>query len=153
MCISRKRTWVVNVKTSKTTFNNDQPRSGKEKDLWLETLWKKVNCLKELPINQLCHSKHQLTWKTNEKLWEIAQLSRPLNIHGFPCNLNLIVQCPCFKNYQKNRNSKKLKKIKNWNNLTKLQNFQKTFKFSKFYQISPKFTKFLQSSPKFRISL
>ena len=22
--------------TSKTTFNNDQPRSGKEKDLWLE---------------------------------------------------------------------------------------------------------------------
>ena len=33
-------------KTSKTTFNNDQPRSGKEKDLWLETLWKKVNCLK-----------------------------------------------------------------------------------------------------------
>ena len=32
--------------TSKTTFNNDQPRSGKEKDLWLETLWKKVNCLK-----------------------------------------------------------------------------------------------------------
>ena len=24
--------------TSKTTFNNDQPRSGKEKDLWLETL-------------------------------------------------------------------------------------------------------------------
>ena len=33
-------------KTSKTTFNNDQPRSGKEKDLWLETLIKKVNCLK-----------------------------------------------------------------------------------------------------------
>ena len=32
--------------TSKTTFNNDQPRSGKEKGLWLETLWKKVNCLK-----------------------------------------------------------------------------------------------------------
>ena len=27
-------------------FNNDQPRSGKEKDLWLETLIKKVNCLK-----------------------------------------------------------------------------------------------------------
>ena len=26
------------IKTSKTTFNNDQPRSGKEKDLWLETL-------------------------------------------------------------------------------------------------------------------
>ena len=25
-------------KTSKTTFNNDQLRSGKEKDLWLETL-------------------------------------------------------------------------------------------------------------------
>ena len=25
------------LKTSKTTFNNDQPRSGKEKDLWLET--------------------------------------------------------------------------------------------------------------------
>ena len=26
-------------RTSKTTFNNDQPRSGKEKDLvWLETL-------------------------------------------------------------------------------------------------------------------
>ena len=25
-------------KTSKTTFNNDQPRSEKEKDLWLETL-------------------------------------------------------------------------------------------------------------------
>ena len=24
--------------TSKTTFNNDQPRSDKEKDLWLETL-------------------------------------------------------------------------------------------------------------------
>ena len=24
--------------TSKTTFNNDQPRSGKEKDLWLETI-------------------------------------------------------------------------------------------------------------------
>ena len=34
------------ITTSKTTFNNDQPRSGKEKDLWLETLWKKVNCLK-----------------------------------------------------------------------------------------------------------
>ena len=33
-------------KTSKTTFNNDQLRSGKEKDLWLETLWKKVSCLK-----------------------------------------------------------------------------------------------------------
>ena len=26
--------------TSKTTFNNDQPRSGKEKDLWLETLFR-----------------------------------------------------------------------------------------------------------------
>ena len=26
------------IETSKTTFNNDQPRSGKEKDLWLETL-------------------------------------------------------------------------------------------------------------------
>ena len=25
------------METSKTTFNNDQPRSGKEKDLWLET--------------------------------------------------------------------------------------------------------------------
>ena len=25
-------------KTSKTTFNNDQPRSGEKKDLWLETL-------------------------------------------------------------------------------------------------------------------
>ena len=25
--------------TSKTTFNNDQPHSGKEKDLWLETLF------------------------------------------------------------------------------------------------------------------
>ena len=24
--------WVVSVITSKTTFNNDQPRSGKEKD-------------------------------------------------------------------------------------------------------------------------
>ena len=30
---------LVNQKqTSKTTFNNDQPRSGKEKDLSLETL-------------------------------------------------------------------------------------------------------------------
>ena len=27
-------------KTSKTTFNNDQQRSGKEKDLWLETLFR-----------------------------------------------------------------------------------------------------------------
>ena len=27
-------------KTSKTTFNNDQARSGKEKDLWLETLFR-----------------------------------------------------------------------------------------------------------------
>ena len=63
--------------TSKTTFNNDQPRSGKQKDLWLETLWKKVNWLKwksqytgllhrrtfkKLPINQLRNNKHQLTW-------------------------------------------------------------------------------------------
>ena len=38
--------WIFLPKTSKTTFNNDQPRSGKEKDLWLETLWKKVNNLK-----------------------------------------------------------------------------------------------------------
>ena len=29
---------VIIGKTSKTTFKNDQPRSGKEKDLWLETL-------------------------------------------------------------------------------------------------------------------
>ena len=28
----------LGAETSKTTFNNDQPRSGKEKDLWLETL-------------------------------------------------------------------------------------------------------------------
>ena len=27
--------------TSKTTFNNDQPRSVKEMDLWLETLERK----------------------------------------------------------------------------------------------------------------
>ena len=26
--------------TSKTTFNNDQPRNVKEKDLWLETLFR-----------------------------------------------------------------------------------------------------------------
>ena len=31
---------AMGVKTSKTTFNNDQPRSGKEKDLWLETLFR-----------------------------------------------------------------------------------------------------------------
>ncbi len=41
--------------------------------------------------------------------------------------------------------SRKVKKVKNWNNLTKLQNFQKNYKFppnfSKFYQISPKITK------------
>ena len=30
------------LQTSKTTFNNDQPRSVKEKDLWLETLVKKL---------------------------------------------------------------------------------------------------------------
>ena len=30
-----QRTFQVIIgKTSKTTFNNDQPRSGKEKDLW-----------------------------------------------------------------------------------------------------------------------
>ena len=31
----------LKYKTSKTTFNNDQPRSGKEKDLWqtLNVLW------------------------------------------------------------------------------------------------------------------
>ena len=29
---------LIQRKTSKTTFNNDQPRSGKEKDLWLETI-------------------------------------------------------------------------------------------------------------------
>ena len=34
------------AKTTITTFNNDQPRCGKEKDLKLETLWKKVHCLK-----------------------------------------------------------------------------------------------------------
>ena len=28
------------IVTSKTTFNNDQPRSGNEKDLWLETLFR-----------------------------------------------------------------------------------------------------------------
>ena len=32
--------WTEVVKTSKTTFNNDQPRSGKVKDLWLETLFR-----------------------------------------------------------------------------------------------------------------
>ena len=39
-CSKLKRTvsfYAFYAKTSKTTFNNDQPRSGKEKDLWLET--------------------------------------------------------------------------------------------------------------------
>ena len=31
---------TIKIKTSKTKFNNDQPRSGKEKDLWLETLFR-----------------------------------------------------------------------------------------------------------------
>ena len=42
-----ERKWIDKLKqirlkqTSKTTFNNDQPRSGKVKDLWLETKFSK----------------------------------------------------------------------------------------------------------------
>ena len=93
------------TKTSKTTFNNDQPCSGKEKDLWLETLWKKVNCFK-----------------------------------------------------RKNQSFKDQKIKKNWNNVTKLQNFQKTYKFPpnfskfppNFSKFPPNFAKFLQRSLKFK---
>ena len=35
-CTYQNHMWTTTLvtKTSKTTFNNDQPRSGKEKDLW-----------------------------------------------------------------------------------------------------------------------
>ena len=53
---------LKSVKTSKTTFNNDQPRSGKEKDLWLETLRKKENCLKgKLQYTGLLRRRHACT--------------------------------------------------------------------------------------------
>ena len=41
------------IKTSKTTFNNDQQRSGKEKDLWLETL-KESELFKRIANQKSC---------------------------------------------------------------------------------------------------
>ena len=49
--------------TSKTTFNNDQPRSRKEKDLWLETKLQNFQFLQISPNLSKAHQSSEIVHK------------------------------------------------------------------------------------------